>query len=252
MITLGVDLAAQDDATASCYIAWSDGEARVSTPRCPQTDEDLIRAVEGADVAGIDIPLGWPDAFVRAVTGYHAGEAWPNVLPAELCYRATDRHVERRLLDQKIRRRPLSVASDRIAIPAMRAARLMTRLNEANDPVDRSGGGKLVEAYPAAALAIWGLPSRKYKGPKGAEVRAALFAQIQRRTQSWLRLDALVGRTCCDSDHALDALVCALVARAAALRLCERPPVEHAAAAAREGWIALPPPDALDRLAKPY
>jgi predicted nuclease with RNAse H fold len=248
VITLGIDLASQDKATASCLVQWEAGQARAQTPRCPQSDEQLLDAVESADVAGIDIPLGWPDAFVTVVAGYHAGKPWPDVTPASLCYRATDVHVERRLRELHRWRRPLSVASDRIAIPAMRAARLLTRLAERGYAVDRSGAGRLVEAYPAAALEVWGLPSRGYKGTKGAAVRAAIFADLERRTGRWLRLDALTRLSCCRSDHALDALLAALIARAATRGLCERPPTALSDSAAREGWIALPSPDAIDHL----
>lgn len=251
MITVGIDLASQDDATASCRVEWIGGEARVSAPRCPQTDEDLIAAVETADFAGIDIPFGWPDAFVQALTAYQAGGAWPDIRPAEFCYRVTDRHVMQRLKERGKHRRPLSVASDRIAIPAMRAARLLTRVAARGKSVDRTSAGWLIEAYPAAALAIWDLPSQGYKGKECADKRASLFKMLQEKTHTWLRLDALVCSTCCASDHALDALIAALIARAAALGLCEPPAPEHAAVAAREGWIALPTPDALDRLAKP-
>ena len=251
MITVGIDLASQDDATASCRVEWIGGEARVSPPRWPQTDEELIAAVEAADFAGIDIPFGWPDAFVQALAAYQAGGAWPDVVPAEFCYRVTDRRVEQRLMERGIRRRPLSVASDRIAIPAMRAARVLTRVAARGKSVDRTSAGWLIEAYPAAALAIWGLPSRRYKGKEFATERKQLFEALQEKTHTWLRLDRLVCSTCCASDHALDALIAALIARAAALGLCEPPPPEHAAVAAREGWIALPAPDALDRLAQP-
>jgi predicted nuclease with RNAse H fold len=249
VITLGIDLASQDKSTASCVVQWEAGRARVHPPCCPQSDDQLLEAVEAADVAGIDIPLGWPDSFVEVVAGYHAGRPWPDVTPASLCYRATDVRVERRLRELSRWRRPLSVASDRIAIPAMRAARLLTRLAERGYAVDRSGAGRLVEAYPAAALEIWGLPSRGYKGTKGAAVRAAIFAELERRTGGWLRLDAITRHTCCGSDHALDALLAALIARAATQGLCERPPAGQMAMATREGWIALPSVDALDHLA---
>jgi predicted nuclease with RNAse H fold len=248
VITLGIDLASQDEDTATCEIEWSSGEARVRPPRCPQSDADLIAAVRAADVAGIDIPLGWPDAFVQAVSAYQAGGPWPDMAPAAFCYRATDDHVTRRLRERDIKRRPLSVASDRIAIPTMRAARVLSGLAAGQTPVDRTGAGKLVEAYPAAALEMWGLSARGYKGRKGAEVRSELFSKLEHRTRAWLRMNAAVCSTCCDVDHALDALVAALVARAAALGLCEPPPAHLAARAAREGWIALPPADALDRL----
>jgi predicted nuclease with RNAse H fold len=250
MITLGIDLASRDANTASCLVDWAHGRARVRLPCCPQTDEELITAILGADVTGIDIPFGWPDAFVRAVTAYRAGEAWPDVAPADLCYRETDRHLETALRAQGIKRRPLSVASDRIAIPAMRAARLLGKLADRGVPVDRAGGGRLYEAYPAAALAVWGLPSRGYKDAKGAAVRESLVAQLQQRTHGWLRLDLLVEKACRASDHELDALIAALIARAAALGLCTPPPPALAEIASREGWIYVPAADALDRLAR--
>jgi hypothetical protein len=50
------------------------------------------------------------------------------------------------------------------------------------------------------------------------------------------------------TDHAFDALICALVARANQRRLCQPIPPHLLAAAAREGWIAVPIPESLDRL----
>src|SRR5262249_19256695 len=76
----------------------------------------------------------------------------PGKSPKELQFRATDRFVY-----ERTKRWPLSVSSDRIAIPAMRAAALFTRLAEKADSVARDGSGKVVEVYPAVALRIWGL-----------------------------------------------------------------------------------------------
>jgi predicted nuclease with RNAse H fold len=249
VITLGIDLASQDANTASCLVEWADGRATVRLPCCPQTDEELIVAILDADATGIDIPFGWPDAFVSAVTRYRQGQGWPDLAPSDLCYRETDRHLEAVLRAQGIKRRPLSVASDRIAIPAMRAAGLLTKLAERGVPVDRAGGGRLYEAYPAAALAVWRLPSRGYKDAKNAEARTGLVAQLRQRTRGWLRLDPAVDKACCASDHELDALIAALIARAAALGLCTPPPPALAEVAAREGWIFLPSADALERIA---
>lgn len=49
-------------------------------------------------------------------------------------------------------------------------------------------------------------------------------------------------------DDALDAVVCALLARAASLGLTAGPPDNFAARAATEGWIHLPPAGSLGRL----
>ena len=55
----------------------------------------------------------------------------------------------------------------------------------------------------------------------------------------WLDLGSHEG-VCRRSDHAIDAVIAALAARAAALGLATRPAVEQAEAARTEGWIALP------------
>jgi predicted nuclease with RNAse H fold len=216
--------------------------------RCGQGDDDLLATVAGADVTGIDIPLGWPDAFVGAVTAHHRGEPWPSAPLGPLCYRATDLHVEERLRALGVWRRPLSVAADRIAIPAMRAARLLARLAARGIPVDRAGSGRVVEVYPAAALDVWRLPSRGYKGVEGAGARAALLAALEQRLAPTLALDGSTRATCRASDHALDALVAALVARAVARGLCPLPPADRLAQARREGWIAVPDAGSLERL----
>lgn len=55
---------------------------------------------------------------------------------------------------------------------------------------------------------------------------------------------------CVENDHAFDALIAAIVARAAHLDLVQYPTQEEDVELARvEGWIALPVPDSLDRLA---
>jgi len=55
----------------------------------------------------------------------------------------------------------------------------------------------------------------------------------------WLELGGH-GQACRRSDHALDAVVAALNARAAALGLTTTPAAKQLSAARTEGWIALP------------
>ena len=244
MITLGVDLASRPERTAACAIEWADGRARVVDVACGQDDEALLTRIAGADKVGIDAPFGWPAAFVDAVARFHAGGPWPAATVQTLRYRETDRVVAART-----GRWPLSVSTDLIGVPAFRAARLLSRLAEVGEKVDRAGGGRLVETYPAAALRLWGFASTGYKRREGQSSLGRLLSALRKRTASWLDVDAATRRLCARSDDALDALVAALVARAAALHLCTPPPAEHAAAAAVEGWIALPAPDSLDVLA---
>lgn len=81
-------------------------------------------------------------------------------------------------------------------------------------PVDRSGlTGRVVEAYPAAALRAWGLPSSGYKGKLNAPACPSLAGEL---AAGCGRLGAVAATALdgCD-DHTLDAFVCALVGRAA-------------------------------------
>lgn len=244
MITLGIDLAGQPAGTAACAIEWQPGTAIVRSVACGLTDADLLGAIGTASRVGIDVPLGWPESFVAFVAAHHHAGRLPETPLSDLRYRDTDRFV-RGLTG----RWPLSVSSDLIAVPAFRAARLLSALAARGEAVDRSGSGKMVEAYPAAALKRWGFDAVGYKKKKGRERRAALFQALESRASAWLKLDPAMRSACCDRDDALDALVAAVIARAATVGLCEPIPPESRARAAIEGWIALPTPASFDRLA---
>lgn len=156
--------------------------------------------------------------------------------------RTTDLHVAQ-VLPGAV---PLAVGADRIAAVAMRAAGLLAALADAGKPVDRAGAGLLVEVYPAAALRLWGFASRSYKGRGNRAALSQLVDELQTALPAleWQGHD----EACRSSDDALDAVVCALLARAAHLGLTSGPPPGLAARAATEGWIHLPAPDSLNRL----
>jgi predicted nuclease with RNAse H fold len=99
--------------------------------------------------------------------------------------------------------------------------------------VDRRGQGKFVEVYPRAARDAFGMG----RGLEDLQARAP-----------WLELDEEATTRCVNSEHCMDAVVAALVARASALDLCEPIPEEDRDASIREGWIALPLPESLQRL----
>ncbi|MCA1706275.1 MAG: DUF429 domain-containing protein [Actinobacteria bacterium] len=124
------------------------------------TDHRLVEAIGAADMTGIDIPFGWPDAFVTSVIAHHHGQPWP---PAATAAPADREPLRFRLTDLVIRAggaQPLSVSTDRIGVATMRGARLQHLLTEAGVPIDRSGtAGRIAEVYPAAALRHWGLTS---------------------------------------------------------------------------------------------
>jgi len=237
LVIVGIDLASQDERTAICRITLRDGRVQADDPMVGATDAELRELIEISDKVGIDIPLGWPSLFVEAISAHHRHRAWPEVREHDhrLRYRATDFVVR-----QETGRWPLSVSSDLIAVPTLRAARLFSRMD-----FDRSGEGKLVEVYPAAALRRWGLPPTGYKQSAGSSARQRLVDQFASITKPWLVVSSEGWRVCRVNDHAFDALLVALVALAKANGRCDRVPVDHPADARVEGWIALPHPESL-------
>jgi len=169
-----------------------------------------------ATLIGIDVPLGWPTPFVDAIAAHHRFEAWPGAMGDErrLFFRATDRFVW-----SQTGRPPLSVAADRIAWPAVRAARLLSRLSGRRGQ-DRSGaGGTLVEVYPAGALFRWTNTHPHYKGAGGA---VAVRAAAKMLFRPWVRYSDSASAELYQADEdCFDALVCSFVARAHAKGLCE-------------------------------
>ncbi len=205
MKTLGIDLSANPAKTGACEIDWTTGA--VTLLERPTTDEQIVAAARDADMVAFDVPLGWPDAFVEAIVAHHDGAGWPPAgtePPADrvpLRYRTTD------LVTRAGGAQPLSVSSDLIGVAAMRGARLQLLLAEAGVPVDRSGmTGRVIEAYPAAALRAWGLASSKYKGRANAKSCSALAAELSERCG---HMGAVVA-ACLDGcdDDGLDAFIC--------------------------------------------
>ena len=238
--TLGVDLAAQPENTAYCLIEWVKSKAWIIELHCGANDAVLLEMFGRSNKIGIDAPFGWPTAFADAVYAHQRRNVWPAVRPASLRYRTTD-HIVR----ERIKRWPLSVSSDLIGVTAMRAARLLSESGR----IDRSGRGRFVEVYPAAALYIWGFPSTSYKKKPGEEKRRVVTRRLISATKPWLDWPVDAKQACEKSDDALDAVVAALIAQAAATDQIEPIPRKHMTAAKREGWIALPRDDSLASLA---
>ncbi|MCB1026950.1 MAG: DUF429 domain-containing protein [Microthrixaceae bacterium] len=242
MITGGVDLAADPKRTALCTIDWSTGEVELSD--APVGDDAIVALAHRAALSGWDVPLGWPDAFVAALGEHHPGpaagegvtEAGPDARRL-MRYRLTDRRFAGHSPNG---RWPLSVSTDLIGVPALRAAALQRRVCDEGLIVDRSGtAGVVAETYPAGTLAAWALPSRGYKGAAGRDVRAGL---VDRLAEALPRLEwtEALRASMVASDDRLDALVCALVARSVATGRGTPPPSADVAVARREGWIHVP------------
>ena len=240
MRTVGVDLSAEARGTGIAVVDWDARGGRLKEVWVGADDAMVLAALDNADRAAIDCPLGWPEPFVDFLIAHRAGCApaptgqsgleWRRALSR----RATDLHVAETVPGCV----PLAVGADRIAAVAMRAAGLLAALADAERPVDRSGAGLLVEVYPAAALRIWGLASRSYKGTSNKAALGLLVDELRTALPDfdWSGHDTL----CSQSDDALDAFVCALIARAVHLGLTAGPPDHLSIRAATEGWIHLP------------
>jgi len=239
VITAGVDLAAEPVSTGLAIIAWSSTGVRLTSLSVGSDDAEILASTHDADKIGLDCPLGWPDPFVAFVVAHRDGQVpVPDGTPGKVWrHRLANRRTDD-VVHERFGLVPLSVSADRIARPAMRAAGLLALLAAAGRPVDRSGAGVVVEAYPAASLKQWGLPYRRYKGAANRAVLDQLADSLL-AAAPWLDIGAhdTLFRT---ADHAFDAVVAGLTARAAALGLTLAPAAADAELAQREGWIAVP------------
>lgn len=243
MRTLGIDLSSQAKKTAMCEIKWSGGFAEVIELTIGVDDDSIIAAAAKVDVVGIDSPFGWPMPFVNFV-----GQAEPStsVLPPWtpewrdiLRFRLTDHHII-----QNYGKIPLSVAADKIALPAMRCAGLLNALGVE----DRSGDGSTLEVYPAVALMVFGIAATGAKAPgAGLDGLAVAVADLMSKVP-WLYIDDGKVAILKAKDDAFDALVCSLVARAAACGLTVKPKADEGRRAKVEGWIHIPTTDALAKI----
>jgi len=233
MITLGIDLSSQPRDTTACQINWNaDGTPKVFEPFSCCDDTKLDELIQQSQVIGIDAPFGWPLAFASATSAWES-ESWTMELRDELRFRETDRFVGQFFKKQKFRLWPLSVSTDRIALPAMRAMALLKR----HSVEDKSGDGRFYEVYPAGSLKCWGLLRKGYKGGKGGAVKH------RRDMLECLRLQfpaIVISDTYAETDHAFDALIASITACFAAFGKTHTPDDSQQGAARVEGWIHLP------------
>lgn len=248
MVTVGIDLAGRTGTTGMCRVTW--GRRPVVELLPAKLDNDLLEAMRSADKTGLDSPLGWPVAFVSLLVAHRAGAELPALADHAACadgrsglgntftHRLTDDVAWKRTGAGKLR--PLSVSADKLGVVAIRAAGLLARLAEGGPAIPRDGSGPVVEVYPAFALIQWGLtPDGSYKGKGATAARARILAGLE--AGLGLDLSDRVRDRCVASDHDLDALISAVVARAAACGMTHVPATEEEQSMAGvEGWIHLP------------
>ncbi|MEX2382114.1 MAG: DUF429 domain-containing protein [Opitutales bacterium] len=227
MLILGIDLSSQPRDTAACIMECREGKLIAELPQLGCDDAKLDELIARADAVGIDAPFGWPQAFVEVVAGW-ISPTWDTTLRDRLRFRLTDLEVT-----GQTGLRPLSVSTDQIALPAMRAMALLHR----HGVIDKSGDGRFFEVYPAASLFCWKLPHRGYKGAT-ADRRTGRQSMLERLRE---RIPGLsVSNEYAVTDHGLDALVAALTTAAATEGKTLLPAAEQLPAARMEGWIHLP------------
>jgi predicted nuclease with RNAse H fold len=235
----GVDLAAEAAGTALAVLSASGGAAALESLQLGVDDETIVRATRAVELIGIDCAFGWPVDFVDFVARHSArgqrsdtdtGDlAWRR----RLAYRETDRVVT-----ERTGARPLSVATDRLGMTALRCAVLLQRLEADGRVVDRSGQSPSVvaEVYPAMALRVWGIARPGYKTTPDA--RRTLLRDLE-EAAPWLELGEHRDLMTTSAD-ALDAVLAALVALAHARGASIRPAPHQQARAEVEGWISIP------------
>ena len=254
--TLGIDLASQAKETGVCAIDWSRSPASVVELEKLDLHDDHLLALmcdPAVGKVGIDAPFGWPAAFIDAVTSFRDTGTWLDLDTNELRFRST----EMRVWDE-IGQQPLSVAMSDLSWPAIRCARLLSRLAQGDGPLDRTGRGRVAEVYPMAALRRWGViesgtPSTEwsYKGTKSGrrERREQHMTRLTELLKGTVAMSSDFVETCAADDDDFDAFVSALVARAVVVGKTDPVPRGHAWLAMREGWIQLPAAGSAGQLA---
>jgi hypothetical protein len=237
--TLGIDLSTQNPKTGAVVVDWSTSrEGRViaacrgvgrTRDESPEAWLTSLAERHHVDAIAIDVPFGWPRPWRDALHQHFPGARLPSdAEPKDLTWRTTDAWVAKYA---KIT--PLRVGASLLGATAIRGARLVAELADADRHVDLGKGdpqpGCVIEAYPAAARKL-GSDDRVVVDPGGFAIP--------------------------EKGHLRDALTCAIVAKLAldggtldvdeAVRWVDdiADPSEDLeidpAAVVEEGWIRLP------------
>ena len=202
--TLGIDLATRSGVTGVCEIDWT-GPVRVGVVDVgAPTDDELVahmrRVLDAGGWVAIDAPFGFPRVFTDAVLAWSTDgqvDAAAQPAPSWLDPGAPWDPINRRLSDGYVHMRlaavrgagdssvtwPLSAVVERITPTVIRCAELLSRTTGI---VDRVGfDTHVVEAYPAAALRLWGIPITGYKNPNNIAARRQLLDSLHEQAP-WL------------------------------------------------------------------
>ena len=252
--TLGINLSAAAKFTTLVAIEWQDGAAWVSEAIVDLEDDELIGYLSSGDYTGVYAPFGWPVAMVEAVSSYTNSDQWQRASRREFRHRKTEGFVHDVLqaeVDQELW--PQSVSCDRLALQARRMAQLREQLfAETGKRFDRAGGDHIIEVYPPGASLLWGMGNHLGNGnsklPDVDDKPGKEFIERAEAVAPWLQWKDGKRGLCLKNEYTSDALLAALVARAAELNLTIPPENGEADLAPREGWMHLPSKDSLSAL----
>ena len=227
-LLVGVDCAAQAKNTglARALSAGASEPLTVLETRCASSEASAAQIVAAwvrdaeRVLLALDAPLGWPAALGEALAIHQAG--WPLPRTAnQLFRRETDDRIYERL-----GRRPLEVAADRIARATHAALCFLEDLRGAvGAPVelvwsrDWPGRFGVIEVYPAATRLALGVA-------KGGGSLAGLEGRLRFSSSAMP-----------SSEHERDAVVCLIAAEEFLAGRGEAPPLELMSRVRREGWI---------------
>lgn len=253
--TLGINLSAAAKFTSLVAIEWKDEGAWITEVVVDLEDDELVGYLSSGDRTGVYAPFGWPVAMVEAVASYTNGDEWQRASRRQFRHRQTESFVHDVLqgeADQELW--PQSVSCDRLALQARRMAQLREQLfTETGTRFDRAGGDRILEVYTPGASLLWGLASHSENGleipPDASEKPGLLFIERIETAAPWLHWKEGKRGVCLKHEHTSDALLAALVARAAELNLTIGPENGDLDIARREGWMHLPSKDSLPALA---
>ncbi len=201
-------------------------------------------------MTAIDAPFGWPTTFRSLGCILRQDRRLARSAGSAVRPRRDATACDRPCRPQRDEADAIERLDGQIGVVAMRCARLLAAHREAAGTTpDRSGLGRVVEVYPAAALVQWGISKQSgvvdpgtYKGktPAARAKRTKIIKAIA-TDAPWLEMHETVSVVYIDSDNCLDAMICALIGRAC--ELDQVLPVTDIHSARVEGWIRLPTKD---------
>lgn len=248
----GIDWATEAKNRAAVVIEVDGSRFIVTEVRSPLSEREAAELclTDRLETVGVDIPFGWPTEFTNFVAAWGPESGTGVRIPTSdaFRFRVTDRVVR-----DELRKTPLAVSADRIALGAHAWARLaaangLSGRFDVGSAAPRRPSPTIIEVYPGATLAsfVGNFPQwviSDYKKEEG--VRFALIARVVEDLNlvaSDAHIHAIVGKAN-DSDK-FDALIAALTAAAYGgcltgygMRL---PRPDEIGSARQEGWIFFP------------